>query len=250
LIALGAGFAWRYQTSVPRDELALGATRAVVLTPAMQTLPDGSVVELKFGAQIAADFSGEFRRVSLIQGEAHFEVAKDAKRPFIVSAGGVEFRAVGTAFSVQLGKEQVEMLVTEGRVAVSKVPEPTTLADPGPPSDPVVVEAGKRVVMELGAATPQVAEISTAELAEKLSWRAPRLEFTDTPLAEAVALMNQHAAGRGLPRLVLEDEASAQLPVSGMFRADNTAAFVRILEVNFGLKAIPEGNTIALKKAP
>ncbi len=249
LLALVAfGWFWRWPAPSRPEALAGAATRAVVVTPATQTLPDGSVVELKFGAQLALEFRPEVRRVVLKQGEAHFAVAKDSHRPFIVSAGGVEFRAVGTVFSVQLGSNRVEMLVTEGRVAVD---QPTADPTDTPPANPLVIDAGKGVVVGLGGvASPDLLAFTPAELAAKLAWRAPRLEFTDTPLAEAVALMNQHAAGRGTARLVLEDDASAALPVSGMFRADNTGAFVRILEVNFGLKAVTDGDTIVLRRTP
>lgn len=247
VIAVG----WFWQTPRPADELAALPTRAVVITPATQTLPDGTVVELKFGAQLAVDFQPAVRRVLLKQGEAHFAVSKDPRRPFIVSAGGVEFRAVGTAFSVQLGHSRVEMLVTEGRVAVAPAELAASSHSASESNTQLVVDAGKGVVVGLagsGAPAPNILQLTPAELAAKLAWRAPRLEFTDTPLAEAVALMNQHAAGRGTARLVLEDDASATLPVSGMFRADNTAAFVRILEVNFGLKAVADGDTLVLKR--
>jgi transmembrane sensor len=56
--------------------------------------------------------------VVLERGEAHFQVAKNPARPFVVVARGVEIRAVGTAFSVGLESTRVEVLVTEGQVAV------------------------------------------------------------------------------------------------------------------------------------
>ena len=68
-----------------------------------RTLEDGSVVEsLNRGAEIAVNFTPGERRVALLKGEANFEVAKNKERPFIVSAGGVDVRAVGTAFNVRL----------------------------------------------------------------------------------------------------------------------------------------------------
>ena len=71
---------------------------------------DGSLISLDFGWPTPAG-------VTYWRGEAHFQVAKNANRPFVVQAGAVEFRAVGTAFDVQLGATQVQMIVTEGRVA-------------------------------------------------------------------------------------------------------------------------------------
>jgi transmembrane sensor len=56
------------------------------------------------------------REIEIAQGEAWFDVAKDASRPFIVTAGKVRARAVGTAFSVRRRETGVEVLVTEGVV--------------------------------------------------------------------------------------------------------------------------------------
>src|SRR5688572_28713120 len=69
---------------------------ATVLMPERHVLPDGSIVELKAGANIAVTFTESLRRVALTSGEAHFQVASNPLRPFIVSASEVEFRAVGT----------------------------------------------------------------------------------------------------------------------------------------------------------
>lgn len=232
---------------------ALPENRTLVVLPETRTLEDGSIVEMKPGAQIAVDFSGAFRRVALRRGEAHFQVARQS-RPFVVTAGNVEFRAVGTAFSVQLAGAQVELLVTEGRVAVEKpagsppagvFPEPTV---PAAIPSLATVAAGYRVVVELAgersvpALTPSV--VPPDEMTERLVWRAPRLEFSATPLAEAVALMNRH----GGAKLVIEDAELGKLPVSGLFRADRTEAFVRLLEANFGVRAEQAGQTTRLHR--
>src|SRR5437660_1453063 len=83
----------------PRRPFSTPPSSAVVLRPEKQILADGSVVELKSGAEIAVDFTGAYRRVALKRGEAHFQVAHQS-RPFVVTAGPIEFRAVGTAFAV------------------------------------------------------------------------------------------------------------------------------------------------------
>jgi transmembrane sensor len=81
-------------------------------------LPDGSVAVLNRGAIVTEHYSVGTRRVRLERGEAHFKVAKDSARPFLVEIGGVTVRAVGTAFNVRLDPASVEVLVTEGKVDV------------------------------------------------------------------------------------------------------------------------------------
>src|SRR3546814_13511842 len=58
------------------------------------------------------------RRVILRRGEASFEVAHNVQRPFVVSAEGLDVRAVGTAFVVGIEDGGVEVTVEEGVVAV------------------------------------------------------------------------------------------------------------------------------------
>lgn len=262
LVVLGGGFfSGRMAGLLNADKP--GAPTAVLRRPETRTLADGSIVELRPGAVIAVDFSGPLRRVTLQKGEAHFQVAKDKTRAFVVSAGGVETRAVGTAFSVGLGRTAVEVLVTEGRVAVSHVAAPPVVAEDGAEAAafaPVqhFVDAGRRLVLETTAAAaslPAVTEVAAPELAERLAWRSARLEFSDTPLAEAVALMNRTGGeGTGRPALKLViDAASPGLsaePVSGIFRANNAETFVRMLELSLGVQAErrSEGE-IVLRKA-
>lgn len=242
------GLAWRW--AAPMGEHAV-PVRSIVVAPERRTLPDGSVVELNVGAEISVDFSGPNRRVSLRRGEAHYEVAKDPNRPFIVEVGGVEVRAVGTAFSVELGKQAVAILVTEGTVAVDASLPPTKIV--GAPVEAAphglgLVDAGNRLVVDLSpeaVSRSRLDPISPKETAERLAWRAPRLEFFGAPLAEAVAQMNRY----NKIQFVVEDPAVGSLEVSGYFRADNYALFLELIEQGLSLKSERKGDTIYLHKA-
>ncbi len=238
--------------------LPVSAGNALVLRAATRTLPDGTIVELNAGAEIAVDFSGPFRRVALLRGEGHFQVAKNPQRPFIVSAAGIEVRAVGTAFSVDRSSGKVDVLVTEGRVAVEQpaAPGPSALtAPPSPPSTLGTLGAGRRLVVtvptESGApatATSDVA-VSPLELQQRLAWRVPRLEFSATPLSEAIALFNAQATKAGRePCLALADPALGRLQLSGILRADDLESLLRLLDGEFQLKAEPRGNVLLLQR--
>lgn len=249
---------------------------AIVTLPRREVLPDGSVVEFNDGAEIGANFSEGFRRIRLLRGEAHFQVAKDVTRPFIVTAQGVEVRAVGTAFSVQLGASAVEVLVTEGRVAVDARPTPeaptvttgpsavpavapdATSAQPAPslvtvapssaPLPAAVLEAGHRARIRLGEPSPEVTPLPSDEMVKRLAWRVPQLEFSRTPLAEIITLMNHHSHLRGSLPLVIDDASSAlaEVKLSGYLAADNTAGMVRLLETNFRVRAEISSEAIRL----
>ncbi|HRJ46498.1 MAG TPA: FecR domain-containing protein [Opitutaceae bacterium] len=206
-------------------------------------LPDGSVIELNRGAAVIVDYSAAGRRVELMQGEAHFTVAKNPDRPFVVQAGLVTIRAVGTAFNVRLEPDTVEVLVTEGRVRVDKPVSPTA----GPVAELPLLEAGQRAIIATVDAAMQavVAPVSVEDIATALAWQPKRLEFFETPLDEVLTEFNRH----GGPQLVIGDPSLVALRVGGSFRADNAEAFVRLLEGGFGVQAERTAGRIILRRA-
>ncbi|MBI4626027.1 MAG: FecR domain-containing protein [Verrucomicrobia bacterium] len=252
-LLLLASFAWR-SAGWPERVAQAAAGLSIVSFPARQVLPDGSLVELKDNAQIAANFTSSLRRVRLERGEAYFEVTKDAARPFVVEAGQIEVRAIGTAFTVQLHQGSAEVLVTEGRVAVEQpggsTGAPTSPVSASKPQTLALVDAGNRVVIEMGSrlATPTpVQKVPASELADRLGWRIPRLEFSGTPLGEAIAMFNRHNE----VKFVLADSALGAQKISGFLRVDQSETFLRLLESDFGLAAERRGpREVVLRRAP
>lgn len=219
----------------PADSSGEGTAR--LLGPAREVLSDGSVVERRPGATFAAAFDGRCRRLVLREGEAYFSVEKEA-RPFVVEAGSVRVRAVGTAFSVQFGPRGVEVLVTSGRVAVAVRGDHA--------GGETLVAAGQLVVVDRAGGTGPAAAVSAEELQAKLAWRQVWLDFTDATVAEAVVLFNRHNG----PRL-RADAAVADCRVTGMFRPHNVDGFVQALQTTLKIEArpLPDG-TIVLKRRP
>lgn len=193
-----------------------------------RTLDDGSVVELNRGAEVETVFSASERRVTLVRGEASFTVAKDAARPFVVVAGGVAVRAVGTVFNVRLDGAGVEVVVAEGRV---RVDTPGGVAQ----TDAQVLSVGQSAVVPLAkvAAAPQVVTLTEAQLAARLAWQPRLLDFTNAPLSEIVADFNR----RNPVRLIVGEPALGALRLSAAFRSDNVEGFVRLMESDFGMRA-------------
>ena len=188
------------------------------------TLTDGSVVELNQDGKIETDFTPAERRVRLLRGEAHFTVTKNPARPFVVAAGAVSVRAVGTAFEVRRAAAAVEVLVTEGKVQVERPAAPA----------PTALVAGERAVVDTNAppaAAPVITALTPAEIDHALAWQRVRLEFTAQPLAEVVAEFNL----RNSTQIVIADADTAKRRVGGTFGADNVEGFVRLLQMSFGV---------------
>jgi len=218
-----------------------------------ETLPDGSVLDLNRGAHVVVQFSAAERRVLLVQGEAQFAVAKNPARPFVVRAGGVEVRAVGTAFNVKLAGPNLEVLVTEGTVHVSQqaVVAPAASAGSAPTAAPVVLAAltaGQRTVISVATviAPPVVVPASVPEIARLLDWQPHLLDFESTPLAEVVETFNR----RNPQRLVIGDEELRSLAIVASIRSDNVEGFVRLLEGTMGVRAErTQAGEIVLRRA-
>ena len=219
--------------------------KAVVSEPEHRVLPDGSVIELNAEARVEVDYRPTERRVRLLRGVAHFAVAKNAARPFVVTAGTVEVRAVGTAFAVRLKAQAVDVLVTEGRVVVD-----CPAVDHAPVPPPIFVSAGSRIlvpVVSVPGETLQVTTLPEAEIERWFAWRDRHFELSSTPLAEAVGLLNRE----NRVQVYIADAELAEMRLSGIFRANNAEGFVRLLESNYGVQVERRGeNEIILRKAP
>lgn len=246
--AVVAAFLLRPAGSVAVAPVA--ANPAVVLSePARRILPDGSTVELKPGAEISVDYSRAVRRVALLRGVAHFQVAKNPARPFVVTANDVDVRAVGTAFSVELGTHAVEVIVTEGTVALEQAQAPA-VAGPLPVPGAAFangrhVVAGEHALVSLAAvAAPTVEAVSPQEMTQRMAWRVPRLEFSGTPLTEVVELFRRH----GGMRLVIDDPSLGQVRVSGILRADNLETLLQLLAADHGITAETHGDETVLAR--
>ena len=155
------------------------------------TLEDGSVITLGAKSKIQTEFTATRRQVTLLDGEAFFDVAKDPNRPFFVAAQDTLVRVVGTKFDVKRSADIVHISVLEGVVEVMKPNniEETLSAARTDDIEKQVLTAGERVSAARRVALPQVRQV---EQAEPGSWRQGRLAYEDASLAEIVADLNRY----------------------------------------------------------
>ena len=206
-------------------------------------LDDGSTLELNAASAVRVQFTPAERRVQLESGEAHFAVAHDTARPFIVSAGPIAVRAVGTAFNVRYtAGGDIEVTVTEGKVSVSGVER----VDPNALSAAIFVSAGQRIVLPHHAPPPTVEQVDPATLRAALAWQSRLADFADAPLADVIARFN----ARSRIQLFLADDKLADRRIGGTFALDEAEAFVRLLERDGEIVGERRGDTeIHLRRA-
>jgi transmembrane sensor len=200
-------------------------------------LADGSTLELNTASAARVQFTAAERRVELESGEAHFEVAHDTARPFVVSAGGVTVRAVGTAFNVRYVSGAVEVTVTEGKVTVGPALSATGAT---------LVAANQRLALPLApaaAAAPAIETLAPSDVRAVLSWQRRVTDFSDTPLSEVTARFNRH----NVLQLAIADPTLGARRIGGMFALDDVEAFVRLLERDGIIRAERQGDTLLLR---
>lgn len=168
---------------------ALGEQKRVVL-------PDGSVALLNTGSAVDIAYTDQRRVVTLLHGEAWFEVMKDANRPFEVVAAGGRTTAVGTAFAVRHDDDGATVTVTEG---VVRVISPDTAG--GTADAARLLGAGQQVSYRRGAAPGAVRPLDAAAVT---AWRYGGIVIRDRPLGEALSEIGRYRAGR----VILLGEAS------------------------------------------
>ena len=222
------------------------------------TLADGSVVLLNTNSQIKVDYNNEYRNIRLLQGEAHFTVAKNAAHPFRVYAGNGRVQAVGTAFSVYLKDHSVDVTVTEGRVTLASVDRlgtsqmPRQVGQPGSNQssgtnaiiDRELVEAlgtikaGESATIQDSPDADAMSTINTIEtvgaqeMVNRLSWREGMLTFAGDPLVVVVDEISRYTT----ISIEITDPVVRATRIGGRFPIGETDAMFDALEANFGLR--------------
>ncbi|SFV15012.1 FecR family protein [Methylobacterium sp. 174MFSha1.1] len=182
------------------------------------TLPDGSRVDLNTGTALALHFSGAERRVSLLRGEAVFDVARDPARPFVVEGGGVSVRAVGTVFYVRADGAAQPVGVAEGRVDVATG------------GRHVAVSAGE--AFREGPAGGGEAVVAKADVARAIAWRDGRLTVSGERLSDVLAELGRYRRGR----IVLLDAKAGERRVTGAFDLRDTDDALDALAAGLSLR--------------
>jgi transmembrane sensor len=194
-------------------------------------LEDGSVIDLNTDSAMRVRL-GRVREVQLLRGEGRFEVAHDRSRPFVVTAAGANVRALGTAFTVRLREPaQVDVLVSEGRVAIASARVPR--APPLYANEAAIVLPDRVSVTRI---EPQL-------LARRLAWTSGRIVLQGETLSEAIAEFNRYNK-----RQLAFEPSIAALRVGGNFNATDPESFAAALASAFHLRIDPfSGDAIVLK---
>jgi len=179
-------------------------------------LVDGSLIALNTNTHLKVLIADDRRAIFLDRGEAWFQVAKDAKRPFVVTAGPVYVKALGTAFAVRRQPFGTDILVTEGIVETWSAEQNEHVSR---------VPAGSKIFVSdaLGPSRPVLAP---GPIENALAWRNGKIALDGETLSEAAAEINRYNVVK-----ITVDPRVTQKPLIGLFDINDPGTFARAVAV-------------------
>lgn len=163
-------------------------------------LADGSRLELDTTSEVHVHYSRRDREIHLVRGRAVFTVTHGDPRPFLVFAGQVKIRDIGTQFDVRHLTEGIAVAVLDGEVETSGETNAV----------PVTLRRGQRIgyTPDGAAGSVQVVDIDTYS-----AWREGKLVFQARPLREVLDELGRYQSAR----LTVTTPKVLDTKVSGIF---------------------------------
>jgi ferric-dicitrate binding protein FerR (iron transport regulator) len=228
LLVLG----WFVVQKVTLPHQVIVERQLVVSDKAMEQLmlADGSSINLNGGSKLSypEEFSAESRLVKL-EGEAFFSVAPDKKRPFLVNAGDVEVKVLGTAFNVKAypNHPTIEVTVEHGTVKVSGN------------SGEVILTAGFLAVFDKSSGTLRKLENSNLNYQ---AWKTKQLEFNQTNMSEVIRVLEEVYK----VDVVVADPSILDLKISARFDQNTLDYVLQVISRTFKLDYSTQGDVVLL----
>jgi transmembrane sensor len=229
VVTSAGGLGWKHWKAQPTFVQSIASKRGQQLQAVM---PDGTRLRLDAATRLEVAYYRNRREVTLLEGQAMFEVSTNPAMPFDVWAGPVRVTVVGTRFAVRYtpslpGEAGVHVAVEEGKVRVAQAKTGDHV---------VMLSAGQQVTSGRDGVPAAVRPVTSFEVAP---WRNQRVRFVNQRLDIALAEFGRYA---DVP-LVIHDPAVAALPITGVFNPADLSTFQRVLPASLPvrLKAVGQG---------
>ncbi|TAE90223.1 MAG: DUF4974 domain-containing protein [Bacteroidetes bacterium] len=195
-----------------------------------EVLKDGSTVVLNKQAKLtfSENYSLKERKLKL-EGEAFFEVKHDENKPFVIEAGGVLIKDIGTAFNVKANPQSdtVFVLVTEGVVEMESASKQIRLAQ----NESAIYIKSTQTIIANALVLPNAA-----------SYKTKMFSFKDQTLGELVETINQVYG----PVLVVANKKLEACRITVDFNNESPETMAIVLSETLGLTYKQIGNQFIL----
>jgi transmembrane sensor len=194
-------------------------------------LADGTSLHLDGATSVDVTLDRRQRLVVLDRGEAYFDVAHEADRPFVVHAAASEMRVLGTAFNVDIGRGDVRLAVYRGRVRFGGTAANVRSVD---------IPAGWRSRFSDGVVrAPRPFDASQED------WRQDWIDVDDMQLGDLVDALNR----RGGPRVIDPPPGLAGIALSGRFKLDKSRQLLEAIGTAYGFTVAVDKDELRLVAA-
>lgn len=197
-------------------------------------LEDGTRVVLNASSVLRfTRFAAKERKVTLVQGEAYFDVSKDNKRPFFVNTSGQTIRVLGTHFSVSAyPKRPLKTTLAEGSIQLTSSSLQRTLLKPNQQAT-LLSNNGFQVIH--------------VNAADELAWVDGYFLFNETPVAEVLDQLsrwyNVDADYHQLPNATIKAYLSRNQTLSELIKGlegSNRGIKVTLTERGLSVTTVPK----------
>lgn len=206
VIVAGIGWQQNWPLRLQSDYYSYVGEQTVV------TLDDNSEVILNSNSAINVNFSEQLREVTLLKGEARFNIAKNSRRPFVVNTAQGQVTVTGTQFNVSLNNKEAIVSLLEGSVKLLS----NTVS--GQRKNLSVNQQAKLTAQGISAVNEFDAQAVTA-------WQRGQIVFYSASLSEVVAKLNRYRKGK----IIISDHSLNQLQVSGVFSTNAPDAALEMI---------------------
>lgn len=253
MLAAGAFLSWQ-QNRPDVFRTGFGERRVV-------TLSDGSQITLDSRSVVTVRYTADTRSLTMVSGQAQFDVAHDVTRPFSVIAEGHKVIATGTAFDVDLLGPKFLVTLLKGHVVVLPQSAPAIPWIPAAPSSgpgsatvagaasraasaagdamaTIYLDPGEQLVMSSSGA-PRVSHV---DIERVTAWERGEIVFDNEPLASVIERLNRY----GPRHIIVGDDHTGSLRISGVFHEGDVDGFVSTIAAYLSVSAHerPDGDVI------
>ncbi len=219
----------------PRVSLWLDTDHATAVAETRDVgLPDGSRVVLGADSALSEHFSDGERGIALLGGEAWFDVAHDAERPFVVTAGDMRVTVTGTSFDVAMTSHTLSVALAEGGVSVERA---------GQPGRVTRLHPGQRLDIDRKSGATSLVAVDPVVIG---AWRGGRLAVQDAGFADVVEALDRHYRGV----ILIAGGALKARKVTGVYDLDDPGRALRALTGPYGGTVRQVGPWLMVVSAP
>ncbi len=209
-------------------------------------LSDGSLIDVGAASRVVVDFTDDKRLIEFASGEAFFEVAPDANRPFVVSTPLGNVTAIGTAFNIKLSGDRILVSVVEGKVGMNFAEKITdtrkaTLKTVNFNNEDLLrLDAGEVATYSVGADLSIQPSVFSEE---NIMWREGQLTYRSEMFKYVIADLARYSD----LDIVIDDLQVENLQYSGTVMLDRIPAWLAALPKAFPVEIQRAGRTVTIR---